>query len=87
VPGIAQVGSSQDGTARSHLKTSDASAVDHYEPVAVPAAQYAAIFREGLGDALHDLFWRAFIVVVGHIQVLAAHKADAQHDLCHGHAP
>jgi len=80
-------GSSEDGSAWSHLKGGDAPAVEHYEPVAVPTAQHAVIFSEGRDDAVRDLVAGISRLFVGYIQVLAADEADAQHDLCHGHAP
>ena len=79
--------SSQDGAARSHLHGGDAPAVEHHEPVAVPAAQDAVIFGEGRDDSFHDLLGSASSLVVGDIQVLAANEAHAQNDLRHGHAP
>jgi len=48
-------GPSQDRAARGHLDSGDAPAVEHYEPVAVFAAQYAAIFCQGHDDVLQDL--------------------------------
>src|ERR1700741_3221724 len=78
---------SQDGAAWSYLKGGDAPAVEHYEPAAVPAAQYPVIFREGRDPPVYDLVRLASILFVGNVQVLAANEADAQHDLCHGHVP
>jgi hypothetical protein len=81
------VGSSKDGAAWSHLKGGDAPAVEHYEPVAVPTPQHTVTFSKGRDDAVRDLVESVSRLFVGYIQVLAANEADAQHDLCHGHAP
>jgi hypothetical protein len=51
------------------------------------AAQYPVIFREGRDDLAHDLVLGLSIIFVGNVQVLAANEANAQHDLCHDHAP
>jgi hypothetical protein len=53
----------------------------------MPAAEYAVILREGRDDAFHGLVRSVSRLVVADIQVLTANKADAQHDLCHGHEP
>ena len=77
----------QDRAARSYLDSGDAPAVEHYEPVAVFAAQYPAIFCQGRDDELHNLVRGGAPHVVGDVQVVAADEADPQHDLCHGPAP
>ncbi|MCW2891740.1 MAG: hypothetical protein JWO75_1229 [Actinomycetia bacterium] len=53
----------------------------------MPAAQDAVILREGRDDAFHDIFRSVSSLVVADVQVLAANKADTQHDLSHGHEP
>src|ERR1700761_3013194 len=77
----------QDSAAGSHLKGGDAPAEEHDEPVAVPAAQGAVTVCEERDDMVHGLVFRAVGLVVSDVQVLTADKADAQHDLRHGHAP
>ena len=52
----------------------------------MPAAQQAAVFREGRDDPVGGLVRGAFVVLVGDVQVLTADEADAQHDLGHGSA-
>src|ERR1700741_3803671 len=78
---------SQDGAAWSYLKGGDAPAVEHYEPAAVPAAQYTVIFREGRAHPVYDLVRLASLLCVGNVQVPAANEAAPQHDLCHGQVP
>jgi hypothetical protein len=78
---------SQDGAARRYLKGGNAPAVQHQEPVTVPAAQCPAILRKGRDDVLKDLVRvEGAGFLVRNVQVIATSEPDAQHNLCHGHA-
>ena len=76
---------SQDGAARSHLlKGGNAPAVQHQEPITVPAAQCTGVLRKGRDDVLKDLVCgEGAGFLVRDVQMFATGEPDAQHNLCH----
>jgi hypothetical protein len=86
-PWLLRRGGSQDRAARCDFHGGNPPCVEHQKPIAVPAAQHAAIFRKR-GDAVVDdlvLATRAGLLV-RQIQVVTADEPNTKHDACHAHA-
>jgi len=79
---------SQDRAARRHLNGGNPPAVQHHEPVTMPAAKHTGILGKRRNDLLDDLVYVDGVgLFVRDVHVIAASQPDAQHNLCHGHAP
>ena len=57
-------------------------AVEHREPISMAGAKHTGVFRKGLDDSLDDLALVA-VILNPDVKLVATHKANPQHNLCH----
>jgi hypothetical protein len=65
-----------------HLDRGHTPAVEHREPISMAGAKHTGVFRKGLDDSLDDLALVA-VILNPDVKLVATHKANPQHNLCH----